>query len=100
MEKPDGKHRMHSAFFKSKTNIGFLVVIALLTAALIWQQCEIVDLQSRMMTQEAGEYGRHIGSLYWHAETTDEKLREIGKDIYRLQRHSAKHDWALQEKNW
>jgi hypothetical protein len=52
------------------------------------------------MTQEAGEYGKHIGSLYWHAETTDEKLKEIGKDIYRLQRHSAKHDWALQEKNW
>lgn len=100
MEKRDGKRAPLGTFFESKTNVGFLIVIVLLTAALIWQQCEIVDLQSRMMTQEAGEYGKHIGSLYWHAETTDEKLREIGKDIYRLQRHSAKHDWALQEKNW
>ena len=74
--------------------------LALSICFIIYQQYEIVDLQSRMMAQEAADYGTHIGSLYWHAEVTDERFKEMDKEIYRLQKHSAKHDWALAEKNW
>ena len=87
-------------FWKQKTNLAFLLLLLLLTGVLIWQQCQIVDLQERMMHQEAADYGTHIGSLYWHAGVTDEKFKDVEKDIRHLQKHSTEHDWALQERNW
>ncbi len=88
------------SFLQKKSNLAFLALTILLVGILIWQQCQIVDLQERMANQEAADYGTHIGSLYWHADVTDEKFKEIEKDIRHLQKHSAEHDWALQERNW
>ena len=89
-----------ASFWKQKTNRVFLLLLLLLTGVLIWQQCQIADLQERMMHQEAADYGTHIGSLYWHAGVTDEKFKDVEKDIRHLQKHSTEHDWALQERNW
>lgn len=88
------------SFWSQKSNRVFLLLLLLLIGVLIWQQCQIVDLEERMMRQEAADYGTHIGSLYWHAGVTDEKFKDVEKDIRHLQKHSTEHDWALQERNW
>ncbi len=88
------------SFWSQKSNRVFLLLLLLLIGVLIWQQCRIVDLEERMMRQEAADYGTHIGSLYWHAGVTDEKFKDVEKDIRHLQKHSTEHDWALQERNW
>ena len=100
MKVDGGKQTALRAFLSNRVYVVFLIITVILTAAVIWQECRIADLQARMVEQEAGNYGTHIGSLYWHAEVTDEKMKEIQKDIFRLQKHSVEHDWALQEKNW
>ncbi len=94
------KRRGAVSFWKQKTKGALLLLLLLLTGVLIWQQCQIADLQERMMHQEAADYGTHIGSLYWHAGVTDEKFKDVEKDIRHLQKHSTEHDWALQERNW
>ncbi len=88
------------SFWSQKSNRAFLLLLLLLIGVLIWQQCRIVDLEERMMRQEAADYGTHIDSLYWHAGVTDEKFKDVEKDIRHLQKHSTEHDWALQERNW
>ncbi len=88
------------SFWSQKSNCALLLLLLLLIGVLIWQQCRIVDLEERMMRQEAADYGTHIGSLYWHAGVTDEKFKDVEKDIRHLQKHSTEHDWALQERNW
>lgn len=91
---------MMTAFFRKKDNRIFLAAIAALLLFCAWQESQIADLQERMMNVEASKYDDQLTNLYWHAGRVDDRLEEMGKDIYHLQKKNTEHDWRIMEMEW
>lgn len=88
------------AFFQKKDNQILLAIIFLLGLFASWQESQIADLQERMMNIESSKYDDQLTNLYWHAGTVDEKLKEMDKDIYHLQKKSTSHEWRIMDMEW
>ena len=88
------------AFFQKKDNQILLAIIFLLVLFASWQESQIADLQERMMNIESSKYDDQLTNLYWHAGTVDEKLKEMDKDIYHLQKKSTSHEWRIMDMEW
>lgn len=88
------------AFFQKKDNQILLAIIFLLVLFASWQESQIADLQERMMNIESARYDDQLTNLYWHAGTVDEKLKEMDKDIYHLQKRSTSHEWRIMDMEW
>lgn len=88
------------AFFQKKDNQILLAIIFLLVLFASWQESQIADLQERMMNVESSKYDDQLTNLYWHAGTVDEKLKEMDKDIYHLQKKSTSHEWRIMDMEW
>lgn len=88
------------AFFQKKDNQILLTIIAILLLFVSWQESQIADLQERMMNMESSKYDDQLTNLYWHAGNVDEKLKEMDKDIYHLQKKSTSHEWRIMDMEW
>lgn len=88
------------AFFQKKDNQILLAIIAILLLFVSWQESQIADLQERMMNMESSKYDDQLTNLYWHAGNVDEKLKEMDKDIYHLQKKSTSHEWRIMDMEW
>lgn len=89
-----------NAFFQKKDNQILLAIILLLVIFASWQESQIADLQERMMNIESSKYDDQLTNLYWHAGNVDDKLKEMDKDIYHLQKKSTSHEWRIMDMEW
>ncbi len=87
-------------FFQKRDNQILLFIIACLVAFSAWQESQIADLQERMMNQEASNYSGQLTNLWWHAGHVDDRLDEMDKDLYHLQKRSTSHEWRIMELEW